>query len=47
MMALEIQIRTPASSARILMEMIPGPGHGGGGMGPKNSGADIHTATVE
>ena len=44
MMELAIQMRTPASSAKILMVMIPGPGHGGGGMGPGNSEVSFLTA---
>ena len=47
MMELGIQMKTPASFAKILMEMIPGPGHGEGGLGAGNIQVGILTATDE
>jgi feruloyl esterase len=47
MMKLEILMRMPVLSARILMVLIPGLGQCGGGMGQKNSGVDFHTALEE
>jgi hypothetical protein len=47
MMKLEIQMRTPVSSAKIPMNRIPGPGHGGDGMGSGNFEVDFLTAMEE